>query len=425
MAITPDGIVTIHINEGIINDIKVLGNGHTASYVIRREMILAPNEVLSVEALRRGMQNIIGTGLFEQVFIDVVEERGKNILYIHVTEKSSEEVRTGIRLDNERNFQMLLELQQVNVRDAGEEASFTFAGGFRNRTFRIRYNVNRLFHSYFTGNVKIYHKFRDAYIYGKDYTEHNALARKRIGEFHELKYGGALSFGTQVARFGNINAEWRMENHQVLNVADMNEKIEEHRFTLSSIKMNMLVDSENEFYFPTSGVRFSLAYEIATKEIGSEQSFTKIYAMHQSYWSPFTSHTIRPRITFGFADATLPFTEQFSLGGMESFFGVPEDDSRGRELFLVNLEYRYRLPFKLLFPTYCKLRYDMGMISTEIRSIHLRNFQHGAGVELALDTPIGSASLSAGKEFLFLKQFPKTKVISGPLLFYFSIGHRF
>ena len=192
LEISSEGTVTIHINEGIISDIKVVGNAHTASYVIRRELILESNEILSIEGLRRGLLNIIGTGLFEQVFVDVVEEGGENILYIRVTEKSTEEVRTGIRLDSERNFQMLLEFQQVNVRDAGEEASFTFAGGFRNRTFRIRYNINRLFNSYFTGNIKAYHKFRDVYLYGKDYTEHNELARKRIGEYHEFKYGGAL-----------------------------------------------------------------------------------------------------------------------------------------------------------------------------------------------------------------------------------------
>ena len=147
--------------------------------------------------------------------------------------------------------------------------------------------------------------------------------------------------------------------------------------------------------------------------------------MHQSYWTPFRNHTFRPRITFGFADATLPLSEQFSLGGQESFYGRREDDSRGRQLFLVNMEYRYKLPVKILFDTYLKLRYDVGMISKVIRSIAMRNFQHGIGIELAFDTPIGSASVAAGKEFVFQKSLLETKIISRPMLAYFSVGHKF
>jgi NTE family protein len=127
-------------------------------------------------------------------------------------------------------------------------------------------------------------------------------------------------------------------------------------------------------------------------------------------------------VTFGFADATLPIAEQFTLGGYNSFFGLQEDDSRGRQLFLVNMEYRYQLPFRIIFDTYFKARYDLGTISLVPEELKFNSFRHGLGVEVALDTPLGAVSLGMGKSFFFRQDVPKTPVTNGPLLFYFSVG---
>ncbi|MBS4029221.1 MAG: BamA/TamA family outer membrane protein [Ignavibacteriales bacterium] len=423
--ISSDGELLFNIDEGYIDSVKVVGNYRTQSYVILRELPFETGDIFTIENMREGRQNIMSTGLFDQVYIEVEKEFHKNIIAIHVREKSSELVRTGFRFDNERNFQFLLDVRQANVFSAGQDFGFTFAGGFRDRLFRVRYNVNRLFNTYFTGNIKAHYKFRDVYTYKQDTTEVNELYRSVAGEYRQIKYGGTFLFGTQVARFGNVTAEWRVEDNTISKVTANGFSPE--RFTLSSISFNIAIDSENDYVFPTSGIRFHGSYEIATKEIGSERSYTKLYASHQSFWTLFRSHTLRPRITFGFADATLPLSEKFSLGGLESFYGLQEDDTRGRQLFLINMEYRYFLPFRIFFDTYFKVRYDLGMLSDQIRSIAMRNFQHGAGVELALDTPIGSASFALGKEFIFKqeKKVLKSKVEYGPTLFYFSIGHRF
>src|SRR5262249_50881111 len=127
--------------------------------------------------------------------------------------------------------------------------------------------------------------------------------------------------------------------------------------------------------------------------------------------------------TFGYADATLPPAEQFSMGGFNSLFGLHEDDSRGRQLFLVNLEYRWLLPFKFVFDTYAKARYDLGTISEAPEELKLINFRHGIGIDLELDTPLGPAAFAAGKSFYFRKDLPNSPVTVGPLLLYFSIGH--
>jgi NTE family protein len=131
-----------------------------------------------------------------------------------------------------------------------------------------------------------------------------------------------------------------------------------------------------------------------------------------------------PKVTLGFADKTMPLAQQFHLGGRESFFGLHEDDSRGRQLFLVNLELRQKLPFRIFFDTYLRLRYDVGTISTQPEALKFSTFRHALGVEAAFETPIGPAIFAAGKAFTFSRDLPENPIQSGPLLLYMTIGYQ-
>lgn len=135
--------------------------------------------------------------------------------------------------------------------------------------------------------------------------------------------------------------------------------------------------------------------------------------------------TFHPRFRFGFADETLPITEQFSLGGQESFFGLREDDSRGRQLLVASLEYRYHSPVKIFFETHLFARYDFGSIWPAPAAVRIVDLRHGVGAGLALETPVGPVEFSVGQSLFFRKEFLDTPISRGPLLGYFSIGFAF
>lgn len=125
----------------------------------------------------------------------------------------------------------------------------------------------------------------------------------------------------------------------------------------------------------------------------------------------------------GFADKTLPLSQQFSLGGQNSFFGMREFEYRGRQIYLSSLEVRYQLPFKIFFDTYVRMRYDLGSVWKEREQIRLKNLLHGIGATLSFKTPIGPADFSIGKSFYFANTLPKNKLVLGPVYFYFTIGY--
>ena len=101
----------------------------------------------------------------------------------------------------------------------------------------------------------------------------------------------------------------------------------------------------------------------------------------------------------GFADKTLPLSQQYSIGGLNSFFGMRDDEYRGRQILFTSLEYRYKIPYIKFFDTYFLLRYDLGSTWKVQDQIRFKDLKHGLGATLSFNTPVGPADFSVGKKF--------------------------
>ena len=151
--------------------------------------------------------------------------------------------------------------------------------------------------------------------------------------------------------------------------------------------------------------------------------YTKLYNNYLTTFTLYDAHTITTKFVLGFADETLPLSQQYTLGGQNSFFGYRENEYRGRQIFVASLEYRYFIPFRLFFDSYVKVRYDLGSIWASKQEIRFKDLKHGIGTTLSLDTPIGPADFSVGRSF-YLKQNALKNIVSwGEIFFYFNIGY--
>ncbi len=415
------GDLYFHLNEGTIKQIRYEGNVNTRDYIIRREFPLEVGDIFSIDKATQGIINIRSTGLFDYVLLDVEYRDDQPVLILRVKEKSSELLRAGLHVDNEHSFVTTIDIRDANFRGAWEDLGLIARYGYRDRSAEFGYTVNRIFNTYFTLDLKGYINSRDVFTYRDDFTPGSvSWDRVQTGSYRKQIYGWSLSFGRHFERFGDMSAIFRMENHQVKELSGTGYSPEQFHF--ASIEIQSIVDTKNKFLFPTAGTYASLSYEAASERLGSEIGYGKINLTYESYFTVAAGHTLRPKVTFGFADRTLPLTEQFTLGGLGSFYGLREDDSYGRQILLVNFEYRYALPIKILFDSYLKVRYDLVSISLVPEELKLRSFRYGFGGELALDTPIGEASVGLGQSFYPRQDLPKTPIGFGPLLVYFTIG---
>lgn len=421
------GVATIRIDEGIVYRRDIKGTTKTKDYVVWRELPWDEGDVFQVSKVAQGISNLYGSNLFEQVSIGIQQEgtSGEHqVVVIKVRERSTELIRLGLRIDTERSIQPSVDVRDENLLGIGAELGIHVYGGSRNRSYVAEFKATRIFNSYLTLGLKAYSTLRDVNVYSDDPLGNpKQWNRVRVGEYRELKQGGTATFGTQLERLGTVTVEGRLENHRAWSF--FGEPFETENFQIGSLRFGLKVDNEDRYPFPRNGVAMDFFYESAVLPAQGGVGFTKMSFSYDWYHTYFNRHTIHSRIRFGFADQTLPITERFSLGGQESFYGLREDNSRGRQLLVASLEYRYHSPVKIFFDTYLTVRYDLGSIWAAPAEVRLVDLRHGIGVGVALDTPIGPAEFSLGQSFFFRKEFLNNPLSLGPLLGYFSIGYAF
>ena len=419
-----EGEIFLKFDEGIISDIKIEGNINTSPSIITREFPLRIGDYFYYKDVERGLTNLRSTNLFEDIDLTVKKVNGRNIVILKVVEKISSLIRFGFRTDNERKAQISIDLRDENLFGSGTELGFLFYGGTRNLAYILEHKSNRIFNTYLTYKINAYYKSDDYYNYKNDPTITNRSFSDSItGEYRQINYGGSISLGSQVERFGNLIITGKYQIEETKNI--QNNPIDPSRIKVVSIKISSTIDTQDKYPYPEKGIYFFGSYETAQTILGGGVGFLNIGFDYKNYLSFKGGHTFSPRIMMGFADKTLPFNEQYSLGGQYSFFGMRENEFRGRQIFLASLEYRYKFPFIIFFNIYFKLRYDLGSVWAYQDEIRFKDLRHGIGTSLSFDTPIGPADFAIGRSFLFKKNLPGNPLSWGELLFYFSIGYYF
>ncbi len=419
---TANGDLSLNFQEGKISAIKIEGNKYTTRTVITREIPLKAGDYFRYSELKDGLTNLRSTNLFDDIFVRVVKNDGKNIVLINVKEKASSLLRVGFRVDNENKAQLSLDLVDENLFGSGTELGLLLSGGARNRAFVLEHKSNRIFNTYLTYKINAYYKSDDIYSYtDATSTTDTRFYRIQNGEYRQTFYGGSVSIGTQVQRFGNLIFEGKYQYDRIRNLQGNIQN--PYTMKIVSLKASTTIDTQDKYPYPQKGFYFNGMYESAQTVLGGDIGFTNINFYYKSYFTFDGVSTFSPRVTMGFADKTLPLSEQYSIGGQNSFFGMRDNEFRGRQLFIASLEYRYKLPFKIFFDTFFKMRYDLGSVWQEQEEIRFKDLRHGIGATLSFDTPIGPADFSVGRSFLFVKNLPGNPLSWGDTFFYFSIGY--
>ena len=417
------GVLYLTFDEGLISKIEIEGNEITDPTVITREIPLKAGEYFRYQPIQQGLTNLRTTNLFENINLSIIRKDNQNILDIKVHEKAVSLMRVGFRIDDEKKAQLGLDIRNGNLFGSGNELGLILFGGVRNRAYILELKSNRILNTYLTYKFNAYYKFDDAYNYRDDpVKESNEFSRSVIGEYRQIYYGGSIAVGAQVGKFGNLIIKGEYE-YDKLKLKQG--QIPEDPFTtkIISLRTSTTIDTQDKYPYPTKGVYFNAFYETAQKVLGGSVGYLNFGFDYRNYFTINKVNTFSPRFELGFADKTLPLTKQYSIGGQSSFFGMRQDDFRGRQIFLASLEYRYKLPFDIFFDSYFKARYDLGRAWPEQEQIKLKDLRHGIGISLAFDTPVGPAEFSVGRSFLFTKNLPGNPLSLGNTLFYFSIGY--
>jgi len=416
------GQLLIFIDEGIISNIRVEGN-YTRETLITREIPLAEGDYFVYDKVKMGLDNLRSTRLFKDVVLYVTEENGRNDLVIYVDERLSGVLRFGFLVNETYNAQVSFDVRDENLFGTGTELGLLLYGGANNRAYIAELKNQRILKTYFTYNLSGYYKFSDINVYQSVLSSTDkTFSQEKVGEYRQTFYGASLSLGTQIEKFGNLIFTGKYQFDEVKNIEG--NFPEPYKTKIVSLGINTTVDNLDRYPYPLKGLSLFGFYETAQSFLGGDESYISLGLDSKYFIQLGKRSTLVPRIKIGFGDNTMPISEQFLLGGMDSFFGMKENEFRGRQIFLASLMYRIKLPFKIFFDTYLKARYDLGSTWAVKSQIHFKDLRHGIGGVVSFDTPIGPADFAVGRSFLLRKDLPENPLVWGDVLFYFSIGYR-
>lgn len=412
--------LTLDFSTGTISTINI--NSETSKTVIEREFDIKEGDKLMYSELEEGLNNLRATGLFDDISLTLEQEGNQVNLFLSVNERISQLVNLGFLVNNVYNFQLGVDIRDVNFLESGNEFGLFLFGGTSNGAYILDYTAYRILNTYYTYKLSAYYKFNDIQAYlntvsptGDTYTS------TYQGEYKQIFYGASLSLGTQLEKFGKLIFTGKYQVDEVRNI-DGN-VVDPYTTNLIGLKIGAVVDNQNKYPYPTDGLYFNGFYETAQGTSGNDDGYIFLNADLKYYFSIGSHNVLSPRLHVGFGDKTLPLSEQFSLGGQYSFFGAYEDQYRGRQIFLASLMYQYKLPFKIFFDTYTWFRYDVGSTWEEQETIKFKDLRHGIGGSLSFDTPVGPADFSVGRSFIISQGLQSGSFVWGEVLFYFSIGY--
>lgn len=416
-----NGTLKIIINPIVIDKIFIKGKVNISDYQVFRELTFTSGDSPNPDELSKSWNNLVSTDLFYYVGFDFSLDTNYNKLNIIITveEKGTNIINIGAKTDNERQGQISFDLKKDNLFQSGTSIYASLFGGNRNQYLSLNIENTRISSTNLGFKITSYYDSRNIFRY--EFLDDNNIARneyktERIGQWTFERIGAKLNLSTQILRIGKLYGEFRYEKQRTRDL--ITESVEPF-YQITTLKIGSIFDTENDKYYPYKGSLIFFDFESSVLNNIDKFSFSKFNLYYHTYIGNST-FVLKPKFNFGAADITTPVPEQYGLGNEPNFFGMREEENRGRQIFITSLEARYKLPFKILFDSYISTRYDLGNVWSLPTDIKFSTLKHGIGLTLGIDSPIGPAKFSLGRSFYFIKN--PNSVVLGELLGYFSIG---
>ncbi|OGC76646.1 MAG: hypothetical protein A2145_01800 [candidate division Zixibacteria bacterium RBG_16_40_9] len=369
----------IEVDEGVISQIKFVGNHSTKNWVLRRNFPLKENQPFNTNLANRGLTNLHNTGLFEQTTLSLEPTQPGPKIELKVKEKKYDLIRGGVHYQDEYHSEGFLQLGNSNLAGTGDELFLHLQYGDRKQIYRLNLKGDRIFKTYLTYKLSLGYKKE----------ERNLIQNhKRLGFLEEERSTVNFSFGENIFKLGKISWEAKGERIVIKNTVTHTSEAK----NLRSLIFKSSFDNLNKYPFPTQGSYHQAYLEIASKFLKGHLSYRKFFISSEVYIPVGRGLNFHPKLSLGLSDRNLPLSEKYTLGGHRSFYGYYTEEKRGNKILLLNLEARLKTARRV----YWSLRYDLGE-TWEGEALRLKELKGSIGLKFSLDTPLGPFELAYGR----------------------------
>ena len=399
-----------------INRIDIVGNDYTNESCIREQLVLLPGDVFNQDRLLRSYQNLQNMGFFESPLpppdTRPANDQGDVDIIFKVKEKKTGTINFGASVGQGTGVGGFIGLDQPNLFGTCKKGTLQWQFGRYNNDFQLTYTDPSFHHTRVSASVSAYHT-RTQYIVADLGTS--------------VRTGGSLQFGFPVrsSPFTRLFLSYGAEAVTFSGgVATRDTTVNTSKNFRSTIGINITHDNRVDMPFPSGGTMRTVGLQFNGGPLGGTAQFQRVTAEMQTYntlaviggnagpgsqpMKVVLGLTGRTGLVFG---NTGPFfySQLFTMGGTqygEMLRGYPSFSitplgyrpnstqsaqvaSFGASFFSMTAQIGLRFSSMV----YTDLFFDAGNVYALPRDFDPTRLFRGAGVGVAIVTPLGPLGL--------------------------------
>ena len=404
-----------------INRIDITGNDYTGEGCIREQLVLLPGDVFNQDRLLRSYQNIQNMGFFESPLpppdTRPANDQGDVDLIFKVKEKKTGTINFGASVGQGTGVGGFIGLDQPNLFGTCKRGTLQWAFGRYNNDFQITYTDPSWEYTRISMSVSAYHT-QTQYVVAN-------LGRS-------IRTGGSLQFGFPVrgSPFTRVFLSYGAEAVEFAGGAPVRDTtVNTNQNFRSTIGVSITHDNRVDMPFASGGSMRTVGVQFNGGPLGGTADFERITAEFRNYNTLATigggSPTSQPmKLVLGLTGRTgfvfgytgpFFYSQLFTMGGTQygemlrgypSFAITPHGyepastqqatvASFGSSFFSMTAE----LGLRFSATVYGDLFFDAGNVYALPRDFDPTRLFRGAGLGVAIITPLGPLGLDYGYGF--------------------------
>ena len=388
---SPEGILTVKINEGIVEDIIVKGNTKTKSHVVTREMRTKKGQPFNSKDARRSMQKLYNLGFFEDVNLKLQPGKlpGGIVLEVSVVEQKTGTFSIGGGYSASDGLIGIVNVGDKNFRGTGDNINVHWEFGGKTSTtgnYSFSYQRPWLDSKQTSLGFTLYNMISQYTDYDSDGTTVSTYNRRYRGFDFTLgrPVNDTLSHFITLKNRWDEYVEWISDKNYQTDPAYAPNYIPNNFGLTRSITLSRVFDSRDSNTNPSEGTRYALTAELAG--LGGDFNFNKYTAEVRHYWKVGKSQVVATRGVLGYGSGSIPTMQQFTAGGIDTLRGYRDDQFKGNRLFTTTLEYRFPIAKRVQAALFADIGDAWGDTWNAYRSMSLKT---GVGFGISVVTPFG------------------------------------
>ena len=422
------GMLHVHIVEGIVEDIIPAGNKKTRDKVITREFVQKKGKPFNKFLVRRSVERVYNLGFFDDVNVRMLpgeQDPNNVIIEIDVLEHKTGTITLGAGYSKSDGLMGIIEFGEENFRGTGDKfkVHWEIGGKKKYKNYQISY-LKPWIDSKGTSLGFSFFNRED------EYTDYNEDGNE-VAEYNKKSRGFNISFGRQTGEYtrdyltlesrkdsykwdSDDSSGYRYDTDAISNTTGSgndwdnrkpgtnqswnfasNNYVKNNFGRINSITWQKVYDSRDNIYDPTRGRRISYTAQWAGHGLGGDFDFYKFTAEARMYKKLGAKNVLAFRARGGFIQGDAPYSQLFTLGGADSLRGYEDYQFRGKYMYNATLEFRFPIVKKV-----------SGVLFTDIGDAwdapnvtwynSKKTFNYGVGAGVRVTTPIGPVKLDYG-----------------------------